>query len=86
MGPFRDWIQATLRLREGRIEDILLLGKGTFMVLFTSQECVAPLLSQSPLSVEDRLIFLVEWYEDFDKDMCRVPRFPVKLSFPGLLL
>lgn len=53
------------------------------VLLLTSQESVVPLIRQSPLSVDDKLIFLVEWYDGFE-NRCRIPRFPVKLFFPGL--
>ena len=79
---------ASLSLREGRIEDILMLGKGTFMVLLSSQESVAPLIARSPLSFGDKLIFFSQWYQGFDmstfEDRCGMPRFPVRLSFPCL--
>ncbi|KAI5081509.1 hypothetical protein GOP47_0004692 [Adiantum capillus-veneris] len=88
IGTFKDWIQASLVFREGRIEDILLLGKGTFMVLLSSEDEFAPLIGRSPLSCGDKLILLVEWYKGFDmtsfEDRCKVPRFLVKLSFPDL--
>ena len=88
-GSFRDWIIASIRLRGGgRIEDILLLGRSTFMLLLSSEECASALLEQSPLPCSEHLVFLVQWYSDFDlssfEDRCQVPRFPVKLSFPGL--
>lgn len=85
IGAFKD---RSLSLREGRIEDILLLGKGTFMVLLSSQESVAPLIDRSPLSFGDKLIFFSQWYQGFDmstfEDRCGMPRFPVRLSFPDL--
>ena len=88
IGAFKDWIQASLSLREGCIEDILLLGKGTFMVLLSSQESVAPLIGRSPLSFGDKLSFFSQWYQGFDmstfEDRCGMPRFPVRLSFPDL--
>ena len=87
-GSFRDWVAASLRIREGRIDDILLLDRSTFMLLLSSEECASALLEQSPLPCSEHLVFLVRWYEDFDlssfEDRCQVPRFPVKLSFPGL--
>ena len=87
-GSFRDWVVASLRIQEGCIEDILLLGRSTFMLLLSSEECASALLEQSPFPCSEHLVFLVRWYEDFDlssfEDRCQVPRFQVKLSFPGL--
>lgn len=79
---------ASLPLGKGTIEEILLLGRGTFMVLLADEDSVSLLVEQSPLSRNDKMLFLVRWYTDFDMDSfkvrCQVPRFPVKLSFPGL--
>lgn len=87
-GSFRDWILAKINVLDGKVEDVLLLGKGTFMLLLSSEECSSSLLARSPPSLHDKLIFLVKWYPDFDmaafEDRCQVPRFPMKLSFPGL--
>lgn len=87
-GIISDWILAGIKVPDGKVEDVLLLGKGTFMLLLSSEECTSSLLASSPLSLHDKLIFLVKWYPDFDmaafEDRCQVPRFPVKLSFPGL--
>ena len=88
-GSVRDWIIPSIRLRGGgRIENILFLGRSTFMLLLSSEESASALLEQSPLSCSEHLVFFVKWYADFDlssfEERCQVPRFPVRLSFPGL--
>lgn len=87
-GVFRDWLLASLAIEHGPIEDVLLLGKGTFMILLSSEEKALSLLERSPLPFQNKLFFFVKWNQGFDmatfEDRCKVPRFPVKLSFPGL--
>ena len=61
-GSFRDWIIASVRLRGGgRIENILFLGRSTFMLLLSSEESALALLEQSPLSCSEHLVFFVKW-------------------------
>ena len=66
-----------------------MLGRGLFLVVPSSPLDYLALLERSPLSLGDRLIFLSAWKEDFDPatfdEVSQTPRFPVQISFPGLL-
>lgn len=60
------------------------------MILLSFEDKALSLLERSSLPFQNKLFFFVKWYQGFDmatfEDRCKVSRFPVKLSFPGLPL
>lgn len=72
-----------------RLQSIIPLGRGLFIMIFLSAEGAHSLAARCPLPIQHRILFGIPWYPDFevstfDDDRHQIPRFPVKLSFPEL--
>ena len=77
---FRDWLRATLYLKDSHIEEVALMGCGIFWLKLSSTKATSDLISQSSTSVGGRIILMVPWYRgfsvaDFDTRF-RIPRHP----------
>ena len=84
----RDWLQTALRLPEGRVAEIELLGRGVFRAVLSDERSAQALLERSFIISDSRIIHLRQWYpeftaQDFDTRF-DIPRFPVTISFPGI--
>ena len=84
----RDWLQSTLLLDDSHIEEVALMGRGTFWLKLSTERAASKLVSSSPTAVDGKIIMIVPWYRgfsaaDFDAHF-RIPRHPVTLVFPGL--
>ena len=71
-----------------RLQSLLPLGRGLFIMIFASIEGAHSLAARCPLPIQNRILFGIPWYPDFEissfDERHQIPRFPVKLSFPEL--
>ena len=85
---FRDWIRTVIPVREKEVI-VVLFGRGTFMLLLSSEQFASSLVARSPLQCGDKLLFLVKWYPGFDVatfgDRHRLPCTPVRVPFQSCL-
>lgn len=83
----RDWVQSALSPSE-RLQSVIPLGRGLFIMIFLSVEGAHSLVVRCPLPIQHRILFGIPWYPEFDvsssDDRFQIPRFSVKLSFPEL--
>lgn len=81
----RTRLQTSLQITAGHIIEVVLLGRGLFMLQLVESADADRLVSQSSFTVSDRLIMVVPWYpiSSFEERHA-VPRHPMTLRFPSL--
>ena len=61
----RDWVQPALWPPE-HLQSIIPLGRGLFIMIFASAKGARSLAARCPLPFQNRILFGIPWYPDFE--------------------